>query len=279
MLRRALFTGLVATFLSAPLPGRAQAPDPRTPAAVDVASRYVEKYLKELSAIVCEEHQVQTLVKADGRVSKTRTLVSDLMFVKVEDTWVPHVFRDVISVDGKPVRDRSDRLRKLFLDHPKTAVAQAQAIAKESGRYNLGFSRTGNSPLLPMLMLDPHVASRFRYALSGDTLSFDEQQRPTFLGFARNGRRGDLPARGSLAMDLAKGAIVSGTLTAEAPGAELSTTFTVKYQEEPAMKLLVPMEMTESYWLPARPKEDRLNATMTYSAFRRFRVTTSEIIK
>lgn len=278
-MRRALPIGLAATFLTAPLLRGAQTPNPRTPAAVEAASAYVEKYLKELSAIVCEEQQVQNLVRTDGRVSKTRTLVSDLMFVKLGDSWVPHVFRDVISVDGKPVRDRSDRLRKLFIDHPKTAAAQAQAIADESGRYNLGYRRTGNSPLLPVLMMDPHLVARFRFALDGETLSFDEQQRPTFLGVSRNGQRGDLPARGSLSMDLAKGTIVSGTLTADSPDSILSTTFTVKYHEDPAMKLLVPTEMTESYWLPAKPKDDRLEAKMTYSTFRRFQVTTTEVIK
>jgi hypothetical protein len=279
MLRAAFaFLAVIATAGFLPLRA-AQTPNPDTPAAVEAASKYVEKYLTALSAIVCEERQVQTLVKPDGRVSKTRTLISDLMFVKVGDTWLPHVFRDVISVDGKEVRDRGDRLRKLFIDHPKTAVAQAQAIARESGRYNLGNDRAGNSPLLPLLVLDPHISARFRFALDGETLSFTEPQRPTFLSFANNGRRGDLPARGAVTLDLAKGTIVGGTLTAEAPDAPVSTTFTVTYREDAAMKLLVPIEMTESYWLPAKPKDDRLEAKMTYSMFRRFQVTTTEVIK
>ena len=279
MLRRALLIGLVATSVYPAAEIAGQAPNPDTSAAVELASKYVERYLKDLSAVVCEERQVQTMIKPDGRVSKTRTLVSDLMFVKVGESWLPQVFRDVISVDGKEVRDRSDRLRKLFVDHPKTAMAQAQAIARESGRYNLGSDRAGNSPLLPLLMLDPHISSRFRFALDKDTLSFTEPQRPTFLSFAQNGRRGDLPARGSLLLDLAKGTIVAGTLTAEDAQAPVSTTFSVKYQEDPAMKVLMPTEMTERYWLPAKPKDDRLEAKMTYSAFRRFQVTTTEIIK
>ena len=78
---------------------------------------------------------------------------------------------------------------------------------------------------------------------------------------------------------MANGTIESATLTAESPDAPVSTTFTVKYRDEPAVKMFVPAEMTESYWLPAKPKDDRLEATMTYSAFRRFQVTTSEVIK
>ena len=252
MSRAAFVFALVA--ITAALPSAqdaGKAADPKTREAVDLASRYVENYRKDFSAIVCEEQQTQTLIKPDGRVSKTRALVSDLMFVKVGENWMPLVFRDVISADGKPVRNRGDRLKKLFIDNPKTAVEQARAIAKESGRYNLGIDRQGNSPLLPAFVFDPHLVGRFQFALSGQTLTYEELQRPTFLGFSRSGTRGNLPAHGSAVLDLAKGTILSATLTAESPDAPVSTTFTVKYQEEPAMKILVPVAMSESYWLPA----------------------------
>jgi hypothetical protein len=277
MLRAVFVFGLAAT--AAALPAAQETG--KTAAAVELASKYVENYRNEFSAVVCEEHQIQTLIKPNGKVSKTRTLVSDMMFVKVGEIWVPQVFRDVISVDGKPVRNRSDRLKKLFIDGPKAAVEQARAISREGGRYDLKPKGMGNSPLLPMFVLDPHLVARFRFALNGDRLSFVEEQRPTFLGFSRSGSRGDLPARGSALVDLTKGTILSATLTAESPEAPVSTTFTVKYGEAPEMKtkLLVPTEMTDSYTFPDKPKDDRLEAKMTYSAFRRFTVTTSEIIK
>jgi hypothetical protein len=278
MLRAAFAFLLLA--LAPPSASPRQSGDPKALEAAATTSRYVEHYRQEFSAVVCEEQQTQTLIKPDGRVSKTRVFVADLMFVKIGENWMPLVFRDVISVDGKPVRNRGDRLRKLFVDNPKTAVEQARAIARESGRYNLGIDRQGNSPLLPMWVFDPHLVARFAFGLNGNTLSFDEQQRPTFLGFSRGGgARGNLPAKGSAIVDLAKGTIQSATLTAESPDAPVSTTFKVNYRDEPAIKMLVPADMTESYWLPAKPKDDRLEAKMTYSSFRRFTVTTSEIIK
>lgn len=277
MLRAAFALVLVAGLTSLSF-AQSQTTDPKLAEVVDRASRFVEEYQKALPAIVCEEQQTQQLIRADGRAGKTRALVSDMMYVKTGDIWVPHVFRDVLSVDGKTVRDRSDRLRKLFVEHPKTAVEQARAIAAEGGRYNLGKDRTGNSPLLPMLVLDSHIRSRFQFSLSGSTLSFVEEQRPTFLSFVRNGQRSDLPAHGSLTIDLETGKILSGTLTAEAPG-RVSTTFAARYAEDPGLKMIVPVEMRESYWYPEKPKDDRLEAKMTYSAFRRFTVTTSEIIK
>jgi hypothetical protein len=257
--------------------GAAQSPSTET--VVTAASQYVENYRKQFSAVVCEERQTQTLVKPDGRVSKTRVLVSDLTFVKTGDTWVLQSFRDVIAVDGKAVRNRDDRLRKLFLEGKKDAVQLAQAIAKESGRYNLGVNRTGNSPLLPIMLLDPHIVGNFSFTLLDRTLTFEEKKSPTFLGFTRNGRRGELPAKGSMVVDPATGAIQSATLTAESAGAPISTTFAVTYAEEPALKLRVPIGMTEHYHLTAKPKDDHFEMTATYSSFRRFTVATTEIIK
>jgi hypothetical protein len=252
---------------------------PSTDSVVATASQYVENYRKQFSAVVCEERQAQALVKPDGRVSKTRILVSDLMFVRTADTWVLHSFRDVLSVDGKPVRNRDERLRKLFLESKRDAVDQAKAIARESGRYNLGIDRVGNSPLLPITLLDPHLVANFKFGLTDKTLTFEEQKSPTFLGFGRNGKRGDLPARGSMVIDPGTGAILSATLTAEAPEAPISTTFDVTYVEEPVLKMRVPIAMTERYHFPAKPKDDRFESKATYSSFRRFQVSVSEIIK
>jgi hypothetical protein len=109
---------------------------------VERAGRYVEAYEQAFSAVVSEERQVQKLVRPDGRVRQVRELKSDFLLVKTGSEWL-QAFRDVIEVDGKPVRNREDRLRKLFLEAPKTALEQARAIARESQRHNIGVSRTG----------------------------------------------------------------------------------------------------------------------------------------
>jgi hypothetical protein len=271
-----LAIGAASALTAAPHAAQTPATDP----VVATVSHYVEEFRKQFSALVCEERQTQKLIKPDERISKTREIVSDLMFVKVGSSWVPQVFRDVLSVDGKPVRNRDDRLRKLFVDGKKNAVEQAQAIAKENGRYNLGVSRAGNSPLLPILLFDPHIAGRFSFVVNGHTLTFSEEQSPTFMGFSRNGGpRGNLPAKGTMEIDPATGAVRAATLTAEAPDAPVSTTFVVTYAEEPALKMLVPTAMIERYHLPAKPRDDRFESKATYSSFRRFQVVVNEIIK
>jgi len=42
----------------------------------------------------------------------------------------------------------------LFLAGKRNPVEQARAIGQESGRYNLGINRVGNSPLLPIMLFD-----------------------------------------------------------------------------------------------------------------------------
>ena len=66
-------------------------------------------------------------------MKRVRELKSDFLLVKTGGPW-PQVFRDVIATDGKPVTNRPDRLRTLFLENPRTAVELARAIARESER-------------------------------------------------------------------------------------------------------------------------------------------------
>ena len=252
--------------------------DPATAAIVERGGRYVEAYQRDFSAVVSEELQVQTLVRADGRVRQTRELKSDFLLVRTGPV-VTQAFRDVIEVDGKPVRNREDRLRKLFLDTPKTAVEQASAIARESERHNIGVHRTGNSPLLPLMVLDPRLASGFRFAQAGGSLTFEEFRTPSFLGTRRNGTRYDLLSRGSFEIEADTGRVLAAEITAIGPAPSYAASLAVRYAEDPKLKLMVPVDVREGYWFPARPKDDRLEVVCTYTNFRRFQVTYGEQIK
>lgn len=266
---------LVTTFAQSPAP-----PAGATAALVERAGQYIEAYEKDFGAVVCEEQQVQKLIRPDGRLHQQRDLKSDLAMVKIGTSWMQSVFRDVIEVDHKPVRNREDRLRKLFLEGSKTAVEQAQAVARESARYNIGTKRTGNSPLLPLRVVHPHLASGFGFTLSGSTLTYTEFRSPTYLKYQRGGTGlKDLFSHGTVDVDASTGRILAAELTADAPAAPVSVKMTVRYREDPQLKQLVPEQMTEEYWQPAKPKEDRLVVTSTYASFRRFQVSTTEIIK
>ncbi len=277
-MRRSLIAVACAAAIAAtPTPGD------QAPAAaaeiVALAGKYVDAYVEAFSAVVSEEKQTQKLVRSDGRVRKTREITSDFLLVKARGRW-PQAFRDVIEVDGRAVRNREDRLKKLFLDQPKTAPDLADAIAKESGRYNLGVPRRGNSPLLPLIYLTPRIAEGVRFEGTAAALAFQEVRTPTVLRKSR-GPGGDhnLPAHGTFEIEPGTGRVLASAFTADNPEAPWSATFKVRYEIDPTLEISVPVEVTERYWQPAKPNEDTLEVRATYSSFRKFRVTTGEEIK
>ncbi len=269
---------VAATMVAAP--GiRAQSPAPDAAAIVERAGRYVEAYIDAFSAVVSEEHQVQKLVRPDGRVRKTRELTSDFLLVKTGASPWPAVFRDVIASDGKPVRDRSDRLRKLFLEQPKTAVDLARAIAKESERLNIGLRRSGNSPLLPLIFLTPRIAPGVRYAIAGSRLTFEEFRSPSVLSRRSPDGRHDMMAKGWFEMDPDTGSVLAAEFTWSDTPDHHSLTVRVRYQKDLKLNLSVPVAASERYWKPGKPADDTLEVESAYSGFRRFDVTIGEQIK
>jgi hypothetical protein len=258
---------------------RAQSPNPDAAAIVERAGRYVDGYIEAFSAVVSEEHQIQKLIRSDGRVRKVRELRSDFLLVKTGGPW-PAAFRDVIAADSKPVRDRSDRLRKLFLENPKTAVDLARAIARESERFNIGLHRTGNSPLLPLIFLTPRIAPGVRFAIDGPRrLTFQEFRSPSVNSRRTGGERHDIMARGWFEIDPETARVLAGEFTADGPPDDYSVSLRVRYQTDPKLDLNVPVQVNERYWRPGKPGGDALEVESTYSAFRRFEVTVGQQIK
>ena len=109
---------------------------------------------------------------------------------------------DVAEVDGKPVRDKEDRLTKLFMQPSKDALRRAADVQLEGARHNLLDIGTLNNPLLALAFLQAHDQPRFRFNLAGmekklgptvRTVQFQEWRIPTLL--RGNGNR-DIFSRG-----------------------------------------------------------------------------------
>lgn len=253
--------------------------DPALASLLERAGKYVDAYERDFSAVICEERQVQRVVKASGKIAKTRELRSDLLLVKTTAQSMQS-FRDVIEVDGKTVRNHDDRLRKLFMG-PKgaAAVPMAEMISQESQRFNIGMPRRGgNTPLFPLRLLHPNIATRFRFSLSDDGLTFEETHLPTLLQYRRPPVQKDLILHGRFQMDIASARVLSAELLA-GPPSPVSTSMIVTYSEDPKLKMLVPVRLEERYWEPQNPKQDRTEVSSTFSNFRRFDVAVSESIK
>ena len=248
------------------------------------ASDYLAGYVKALSSVVSEERYDQTLIRKGDRITAgmtiSRVLLSDYLLVVVAGTgeWMP--FRDVYSVDGVPIRDRSDRLLKLFVEAPPDAYKQALRIRDESSRYNIGTGiRDTNVPTFALQILTAEWRGGFTFRLKGrerlgdaDTVVVEylETASPTLVvGRADE----DIPSRGRFWIDPADGRILR-TLFETRPNGGVNT-LEVRFRYEPKLELLVPAEMIERRNAGAETVEGRA----TYTNFRRFRVDTSMEIK
>jgi len=216
-----------------------------------------------------------------------RELTSDLLLLKPagSDRWIQ--FRDVFEVDGKPVRDRDERLMKLFLQPSSTTASQAENIIAESTRYNIGnLQRTVNVPVLALSILDPATQRRFQFTRAKDdkpklaatpaagtfwAIEYHEVGVGTIIR-TTNGR--DMPSRGRFWIEPGTGRVLLSELTAE--DTSLRAVIDVTYQPEPAAGLLVPSVMRERYDI--RGDGSRVDGTATYGKFRRFQVKVDEKI-
>ena len=92
--------------------------------------------------------------------ARHRDLRSDFLLVKSPETQALVPFRDVIDVDGIPVRDREERLAKLFLDATApTRWRRRERIGEEGARYNLGNMRsTLGNPVLALGVLQQSIS-------------------------------------------------------------------------------------------------------------------------
>lgn len=265
-------------------------------AVLERTEHYVAEYQTRLAGIVAEEKYTQD-VRNLGSPRQTfmpaptvhREMRSDVLLVKPsgEGPWLQ--FRDVFEVDGKPLRDRDERLLKLFIDTKADARAQAESIAQEGSRYNIGpVTRTINVPVLALVFLngDNQKRSRFLRVSPGNlkrfaglvtegeiwAIEFNEVAPDTFV---RGGGDRDLPSRGRVWVEAATGRVLRTEHVAE--DTVVKAQIDVAYGPQEGLNLLVPTEMRETYAFAGRPT--RIFGTATYSRFRQFKVTTDEKTK
>ena len=293
MLRRAVVAhaAVLAVVLSGHLSGHLTAAPSRTDEIVSRASLYVSDFVRRFSNIVAEERFVQDtrwlntprgrrgasgqLVAPGGSVH--RELISDYLLVQPTGSTEWQLFRDVFDVDGRPVRERSERLEQLLLEPAANALARALEIEREGARYNIGDPiRTLNNPLLSLGFLQPRYQARFKYSLRDADptvgpdvwiVEYREQARPTLI---RRSPDGDLPARGRFWIELTTGRVVKTELKVSEED-EVTTTF--RFDER--FQIALPVEMRESYWFGLT----YVSGVAQYGRFRRFGVETHEQIK
>ena len=212
------------------------------------------------------------------------TLRSDYLLVQPEGAERHFGFRDVFETDGRPVRDREDRLTRLFLSDTPSAERQIQGILSESARYNLGdIERTINTPTLALLFLSSDYKPRFsfkRAVRESPSLGMEFQEMdnaedvwvveyvetwPWTVVSGRNGR--NMPAQGRFWIESRTGGVLMSEVRFEAR--EFNATIVVAYEFNSELGHAVPTEMRERYQTRSG---SRIDGTATYSDVRRFEV-------
>ena len=261
------------------------------------AGDYVAMVERGVSGIVAEERYGQQWTLLPRGMStneqRHRDLVSDLLIVKLEPAGLLLQFRDVFDVDGAPVRDRDERLMKLFLQPTGSAADQLEHIQSESARYNIGnIERNVNTPLLALFFLDPRNQPRFRFFRTKDrkpmlagaaeasglpadawAVRFEEREKDTFFHNTQTNR--DLPTHGRFWIDPVTGRVWMTELVAE--DRTLRATIDVSFRSQPLDGMLLPLSMRERY--EGRRSKSLIEGSATYGRFRQFQVQVSEILK
>jgi hypothetical protein len=318
---RVLTTRLLAAALLVLVPSclRAFLPEPQAPELPDVVARtgaWVAAFEKSFSTVVAEERYVQLvkpwfgvphspadepeLVWSDdpkrmpsnrpNAPLERRQIRSDVLLVQAPgERWT--CYRDVFEVAGRPVRNREDRVKRLFLSQSAEDRAQLKRIADEGARYNLGgLFRNFNVPTFPILMAHPRHQARATFTRRSDerigettywVVAFQERQTPAFV---RTPKGVDMPIAGRLWVDPATGRIARARVEIDDRTIGLRSVIQTEFGQDPALGS-VPRAMWEWY-RTTTPRvsgnlapDDFVECLATYSNFRRFQVTTAEGIK
>lgn len=264
------------------------------------AAWYVDQFNTSFSNVVAEETYIQDATSFLPSFSpaigvrggatpnlvvpsqlRHRALKSDFLLVRIAGfpDWLP--FRDVFEVDGIPVRDREERLSRLFVNPTGDSFDQAERIRDEGARFNLGnMKRTINNPVLPLVIVQAALQQRFHFVLGkpDPTVGYDvwiveykEQSLPTIV----RGRPGfDLFAHGRLWVEAATGRVVKTEMFLEQPSLRAHVTTTFRFDDR--FLIAVPAEMREDYTLEGG---GHVTAEATYGRFRRFDVSVDERLK
>ncbi len=285
MRHRLIALSILLTFLAAA--SRSLPAQTAVETAVAEAGNYLRTFTEEVAGVVLEERYLQ---QAQGRVVSARELVSDLAIMgDPRFGWVE--FRDVFNVDGKPVRDRQDRVVELFANPSADSLAQAQRIVQEGARHNLSpagvqFARTVNLPLAALMFLRLENQSRSKFQrVSLDTISgrrvlivrSEEVSMPRLIASGDNA-----PVRARFWIEQGTGRVLRTELemSSRRGTTNIQALIEVEYGEVPEVGLWLPRQMEENYNFSDGMNRPIANVfgRAIYTNVRKFRVDIDESV-
>ena len=260
-------TVLMSIALLALSPAAAQ-PEPTALVRERVAA-YVQRFVDDLTNVVAEERYVQQFRVAADR----RRLRSDFLLVKYPgDERRYQTFRDVLEVDGRPVRDQQARITQLFLEPFASAVKRAGDIEAASFRQSLRRGRLVD-PLQAIANLQAFYQPQFEFSVaSADRRAGADLIELTFTQITPAGVS-LVPLRGKALLVEQTGRVIRTELTAGS-GANVRVT-TTEFGFNAALRIDVPVRLRDE--VPAGAG-DTFIGTAEYTNFRRFQVSAEQEI-
>jgi hypothetical protein len=281
------------------------AEEPSLATVLNRAAAYVAEFHRVLAGVVAEERYQQEVIRyksgPDLVTPVKQDLLSDLLLVRPSLGGEYVEFRDVAQVNRIPVRDRGDRLTKLFLAGTPSAKVQIGEILDESSRFNIGnIERNINTPLFALQILELANQERFKFKRSkyrvpaiiatemakktaGEdrtaptafhaaaevwSIEFEETRDATLV---RTEKLKDIKSHGRFWIDRDNGRVLMSELIVK--NRAITATVDVSYQSEPLVGMLVPIEMRENY---QDNRGAHIVGTATYGRFRQFQVNVGE---
>jgi hypothetical protein len=261
----ALTALLVSIVVSAPA---ATQPKPTVLVRERVAA-YVQQFVDNLTNVVAEERYVQEFRRASDR----RRLRSDFLLVKYPgDERRYQTFRDVLEVDGRPVREQQARITQLFLEPFASAVERAGEIEVASFRQSLRRGRLVD-PLQAIAYLQAFYQSQLEFTVApADRRAGGDMIELTFTQITPAGVS-LIPFRGKALLVEQTGQVIRTELTAGS-GSNVRVT-TTEFGFNAALRIDVPVRLRDE--MPVSGGDDFIG-TAEYTNFRRFQVRAEQEI-
>jgi len=253
------------------------------PDAVDAVRNRLDGYLiayePQLSVLVADEEMTQRTRERKWVVTNRR-IQSEVAFVALpgDAGWLG--FRRVLTVNGRPIKDRGIPLGRLLAEETSTNYEQARQLLAESAVHNLGAPRTINLPNLPLEMLHPRNRHRFAAEIFGHEkiaglqttlLRMNETASPTIIQ-QKDG--GDMKTVVWAWVDASTGTLLRAQVTtrdARIGMPAFDAVIRVDFRKDDRLGIVVPHEMTETFFVGRN--DDPGNGTARYSNYRRFQTS------
>jgi hypothetical protein len=266
---RGRILAVVATVLAA-VGVHVAAAQAQTLPAADLLQRMaasVQTFVDNFTNVVAEEEYRQDFRLAAPR----RRLKSDFLLVGYpgQDKLLM-TFRDVLEVDGRPVRDQQERLTKLFLEPFQDAVRRAGEIQREGSRHSVERGRLMD-PLQVMALLQREYQEGFRFTLRGLEPSLGDGVREMDMEQVIEPEARQMPLRARVWVVEGSGRVVRTELRAGVGVGTQTTTTTFGF--DPVLRIDVPLQMRDTF---PSGRTDEFQGVARYSRFRRFQVSAEQ---